>query len=306
MSRVVVSKWPSKKTTKGLNKESYKSMLEAGLALLGDNQSSKTTINKLFPRGRVGMKTNCLARRFNSTPVTLAEALGDILIDNNIKENDIIVWERSNRELEDAGYKLNASSFGRRCLGTDSNGIGYSGDFYTAGEVNSLVSNILINLVDFNINLPVLKDHSIAGLSGCLKNLYGTINNPNKFHGNNCNPYAAYVSQLEPLKSKNKLAVIDAVRVQYNAGPGYDSRYIENYGGLIISTDAVAADRVGLEIIETMRKNHNMPSLKEAGRPADYLKTAEQIGLGVADMKKIDLKVINLDENGKPRPGVLI
>ncbi len=305
MSRVIVVKWPAEKASKGLDTKSYKIMLEAGLTSLFDGISLKTAVDKLFPGGIIGMKTNCLARKFNSTPVALTDALSDILIDKDIKENNIVVWERTNYELEQAGYKLNASAFGRRCLGTDSNGIGYSRDFYGAGDVNSLVSGILTDMVDHNINVPVLKDHSIAGLSGCLKNMYGAIHNPNKYHGNNCNPYAAHVSQLEPIKSRNRLSVIDATRVQYNFGPGYDSRYIEYFGGLIISIDSVAADRIGLEIVETFRKTGKLPSLKDSGRPADYLQTAEEIGLGIADLQKIELKVFTINNAGKPQPGEL-
>jgi len=306
MNRVVVVKWPSKSPSGKFDKDSYKFMLTTGLGLLDDTKTVETFMKKLFPGGIVGMKTNCLARKFNSTPVALTDALSEILIDNEIKENDIIIWERTNRELEEAGYKLNASSFGRRCLGTDSNGIGYSNEFYSAGEVNSLVSNILLRMVNHHINLPILKDHSIAGLSGCLKNMFGVIHNPNKYHGNNCNPYAAYVSQLEPVKTKHRLAIIDASRVQYNLGPGYDSRYIENYGGVILSIDPVAADRIGLEIVETLRRNNKLPSLKETGRPADYLFTAGQYGFGVADLQKIDLEVVTISENGKSKAGELL
>ncbi len=306
MSRVIVVRWPAKKAGKRLDNRTYKIMLETGLSSLLQNNSLKTTISKILPGGVIGMKTNCMTRKFNSTPVALIDAFSDILINNDIKENDIVIWERTNDELVQAGYKLNASSFGRRCLGTDSHGVGYGRDFFGAGDVNSLVSGILTSMVDHNINLPVLKDHSIAGLSAGLKNMYGAINNPNKYHANNCNPYAAYISQLEPIRNRNRLVVIDAIRVQYNAGPGYDSRYIDNYGGLIISGDPVAADRIGLEIVEYYRRINKMPSLQNAGRPADYLITAEKIGLGVADLRKIDLNIIAFDDAGNPRQGELL
>lgn len=306
MSKVIVIKWPAYKAGKGLDKETYKIMLETGLTSLLGSNSIKTTIHKLFPGGVIGMKTNCLTRKFNSTPVALTDAVSDILINNNIKENDIVIWERTSDELEQAGYRLNASSFGRRCLGTDSHGVGYGRDFYGAGDVNSLVSGVLTMMVDHNINLPVLKDHSIAGLSAGLKNMYGAIHNPNKYHGNNCNPYAAFISQLEPIKTRNRLVVIDATRVQYNAGPGYDSRYFDNYNGLIMSNDPVAADRIGLEIVEYLRRINKLPSLKDAGRPADYLQTAEKIGLGIAKLQKINLNVIAFDEAGNSKPGELL
>jgi uncharacterized protein (DUF362 family) len=298
MSKVVVIRFSSPILAKGQEKEQYKLMLQLGLRSLSGEDDIKKSLRKYIPAGVVGMKTNCLARKFNSTPIYLCDALGAILIEMGTEENDIIIWERTGRELEMAGYKLNASSFGKRCFGTDTNGVGYSGDFYNSGDVNSLVTRILTEVVDSNINLPVLKDHSIAGLSAALKNLYGAINNPNKWHGNNCDPFAAHIANFDPIKNKNKLTIIDAMRVQYNGGPGYDSRYVADYKGLIISDDPVAADRIGLEIVEHYRKLNNLPTLEKAVRPAKYLKSAEKLGLGVEDITKIELTVSAIDLNG--------
>jgi len=281
-------------------------MLEHGLSNLMETDRIGPGIRRLLQGKTVGMKVNCLARKFNSTPVPLSEALGDILIGAGFEENNLLTWERQSWELEKAGYTLNASSFGRRCLGTDSNGVGYSRDFHSSGKANSLVTRILTDMVDCNINLPVLKDHSLAGLSGGMKNMFGAVNNPNKYHGNNCSPYVAHVSGLSPIKSRNKLSVIDAVKVQYNMGPGYDSRYLDCYGGLIISTDPVAADRIGLEILEHLRKKHNQPSLAEAGRPVKYLDEAEKMGLGIADKNKIAVNVITIDNDGHTSKGELL
>ena len=102
------------------------------------------------------------------------------------------------------------------------------------------------------------------------------------------------------------MTIIDAIKVQYNAGPGYDSRYMYNYGGLIISEDPVAADRIGLEILEFIRSKNSLPSLEEVKRPAIYLKSADEIGLGTADLNKIELKVFTLDKNGHISPGELL
>ncbi len=303
MSKVVVIRKP------GLEKagrDDYSGMLKAGLAELFGVTNPIATLAEMFDSGAVGMKTNCLARHFNSTPVALTEAFGDFLNKAGVKDNNIVVWERTNRELKDAGYELNASSFGRRCLGTDTNGVGYSSSFYTSGDVNSLVSLILTDILKYNVNAPVLKDHSLAGLSGGLKNLYGAIHNPNKYHDDNCNPSAAHVADLAPIRDKTVLTIIDAVKVQYNGGPGYNSHYLENYGGLIIAKDPVAADAVGLKILENLRAKYNLPDLEKAGRPAKYLKTAEQLGLGTADLDKIDLKVLAVDSNGGVSAGELI
>jgi len=283
-------------------KNNYKQLLEAGLSILAGDKKLDNYLAEIFSGNRVGMKTNCLAGRLNSTPVSLADATAEILIDSGIDENDIIVWERTNRELSSAGYALNASSFGTRVIGTDSNGIGYGRTFYTSGEVNSLISRIMTDMVDININLPVLKDHSIAGLSGGLKNMYGAIHNPNKFHDNNCDPYAAHVSNLEPIRKKNRLTIMDAVNIQYNGGPGFDSRYFEPYGAILLSEDPIAVDRIALEILENLRAKHNLAPLENVGRPVNYLKTAAGLNLGTENLDLIELKVIEIDKNGQARP----
>lgn len=305
MSKVVVVKFSSGEKNRFLKPAEYLLLLkEAFVTLAGDEDYSRF-LKQLFPGGVIGLKTNCLAR-MNPTLLPLVDALTDILIDScGIDENQVVIWERTGDELKRAGYKLNASSFGRRCLGTDTNGIGYGDDFYNSGSVNSLVTGILTRLVDHSINLPVLKDHSLAGMSAGLKNMYGAIHNPNKYHNGNCNPYAADINNLEPIRDKFRLVVIDAVKVQYENGPGFDGRYHDFYNGLIISTDPVAADSIALEVLQYLRHKNNRRTLLEAGRPVKYLEMASKIGLGISDRNLIDLKVITVDPTGRAGSGGL-
>ncbi|HUV31399.1 MAG TPA: DUF362 domain-containing protein [Acidobacteriota bacterium] len=305
MSRVVVVKSNGKPTGNGFGRQEYVALLSAGLGWLSGENEVRAALRKYLPSGTIGMKTNCLVGRRNSTPVALVDALSQLLTGAGFDENDLVVWDRTNRELAGADFPLNAASRGRRCLGTDTNGAGYSEEFYSFGEVNSLVTRILTDMVDHNVNLPVLKDHSIAGLSAGLKNMYGAIHNPNKYHGNNCDPYCAHVSNLSPIRQKNRLTVLDAVRVQYDRGPGFVGRHMYSYNGVVISDDPVAADRVGLEILERIRAINGLPSLEKAGRPVKYLGSAEATGLGTADLSRIDLNVVLVDADGRRRPGEL-
>ncbi|MEW6413197.1 MAG: DUF362 domain-containing protein [Candidatus Zixiibacteriota bacterium] len=295
MSRVVVVRYDGADLMSGLSVRQYRDILQAGLSALGSNFLKDRLLGRAKGKSTtVGIKPNCLAKHLNSTPVALANALIELLVEAGVSENNTVVWERSNRELSEAGYELNASFAGRRCLGTDTNGVGYSSEFYTSGDVNSLVTKILTEMVDININLPVLKDHSLAGMSAGLKNMYGAIHNPNKYHGDNCNPFCAHVSNLDPIRKKNRLTVIDAVRVQYHGGPGFIGDYFYHYGGVILSEDPVACDTVGLQILEKIRKDKGLPPLDKAGRPVKYLASANQIGLGEAVMDKIEVETIRL------------
>jgi len=290
-----------------LEQKEYRLLLQPAFKALSGEKNTYFAIRKYFPRGPVGMKTNCLTGRFFATPKNLVEALAElILVNTDIGENNIIAWERTTRELTEAGFELNASSFGRRYLGTDANGIGYADGFETSGKVSTRISRILTDMVEMNVNLPVLKDHSIAGLSASLKNMYGAIFNPNKLHDNHCSPYAAHLSALPTLKSKCRLSIIDATRIQYQGGPGYMSEYMTAYNGLVISDDPVSADRVALEILEHTRMIHNQPPLEKVGRSVKYLDIAEEIGLGVADWNKIKLDVILVDADGNVSQGELM
>ncbi|SYZ73101.1 conserved hypothetical protein [Candidatus Zixiibacteriota bacterium] len=289
-----------------MGRKEYLEMLKAGFPALAGIPDIKSSVLKFLPRGIIGMKTNCLARKFNSTPPELTEALSDMISISGTSRKNIIIWERTERELEWGGFPVNRADSEIKYLGTDSPGLGYSSDFFNSGPVYSLVSRIITERVDYNINVPVLKDHSVAGLSGGMKNMYGGINNPNKYHDNNCDPFVAHVSNLEPIKKKNRLTAMDAVHLQYNGGPGYNSRFVADYNGIIISDDPVAADRVGLEIIEHFRRINNLPTLEKSGRPVRYLKTAQEIGLGSSDLTKIEIQALLVDSSGKVEKGKYI
>ncbi len=306
MSRVVVVKQVGIEQGSGLSLEQYRQLVEIGLRRLADKDDIKSAVRAFFPGGRIGMKANCLTGRGFSTRLALVGALLQLFSKNGIDDNDLLVWERSSRELGAAGFELNASSFGSRCYGTDAEGVGHSDKIYVSGEVNSLVSRILTDHVDHNISLPVLKDHSLAGLSGGMKNMYGGINNPNKYHGDNCDPYVADVCALDPVRRKHRLTILDAVDVQYNGGPGFMPSFMASYGGLIMSDDIVATDTIGLEIVEHIRAMHKLPTLGVDGRPVKYLESAERLGLGRNQRDQIELLVIEIDSTGRQSEGVLL
>ena len=141
-----------------------------------------------------------------------------------------------------------------RCLATDSAGVGYESSVREAGAVGSRFSRLLTEYCDYVISIGVLKDHGIAGVSGCMKNFYGVIRNPNKYHPDGCDPYVADLYQSPLVGGKHKLSILDGLVAVYSGGPGYKPKYRWEYKGLVIGVDAVAVDRVGLDLIERKRK----------------------------------------------------
>ncbi|MBD3181158.1 DUF362 domain-containing protein, partial [Candidatus Poribacteria bacterium] len=205
------------------------------------------------------------------------------------------IWDREDRELRLAGYMLNKDNPGVRCYGTKP-GIGYSKDLTISGSVGSRLSNIISRQCTATVNVPVLKDHNIAGLSLSLKNYFGAIENPNKFHGNNCSPYVADLYLSPHIKDKNKLIISDAITILYEGGPtNCRERYMWNYNGLIIGTDPVAVDQIGLMLLEEKRTAEGLPTLAELGRDVKYIPIAAdpEHSLGVNDPERIH--VIEID-----------
>lgn len=252
------------------------------------NASSPTDAWKsLFsPVETVGIKLSCLPGLPLSSGKGIVMAIVDGLISIGIKEENIYIWDRTCRELENAGFKISRS--GPNIIGTDyySNG-GYSPNVEISGRVGTCFSKIM-ETVDALINVPVLKDHDVAGVSIGMKNFYGAIHNPNKFHGNRCDPYVGDLCNHPLIKNKWRLTICDATRVQVHNGPAFSPKYAWEYGGLLVSRDPVALDYVGWQIIEDRRKELGLKSLAMENREPTYIMSAAKLKLGNADMKNIN------------------
>jgi len=140
------------------------------------------------------------------------------------------------------------------------------------------------------VNVSVLKAHFGDGLSAALKNHLGSVNNPSAYHGwepDRMPRSLPELNALPPLRTKTRLVVIDAIRPLYAGGPFDAPEYRWDFRGLIVSTDPVAADTVGLRILEARRA-------KATGKawPMDAARAmvawGRQIGLGHADPARID------------------
>ncbi len=263
---------------------------ERGFALLTGESGSQNAVMSVFrPGDRVGIKVNTIGGRALSTRPELSLALARFLAASGIEERNVAVWDRTNRELRDAGYRLSADRNGLKVLGTDTEGMGYGSDLVSHLNIGSLFSSIMTNFATASISLAILKDHGMAGITGGMKNYFGAIHNPNKYHDDRCNPFVAEVFDAPPVKSRHRLSVLDCSLVQYHRGPSFHPQWAEKNLGLIFSLDPVAADRVGWALIERLRAAKGLPSLADEGREPVYLATAASMGLGRADLREIDV-----------------
>ena len=241
------------------------------------------------PGETVGLKVNTLGGRGISTNLQLVAAICERLQEAGIKSSDIVIWDRDSNELERAGFHLAIGGERVQCFGTDR--AGYEQELAAWGSVGSLLSKILTQRSNVLINVPVLKDHDGAGVTIALKNMYGAIHNPNKYHPNGCNPYVADLNMLPEIRGRMRLTICDATTAMYEGGPGYKPEHSWNANSLLVSTDPVALDHTGWQMIERKRAEKGLKTLAAEERAPSYIATAADAEhrLGNNDPKKISI-----------------
>jgi uncharacterized protein (DUF362 family) len=263
-------------------------LLDRAMQAFFDRDNPNETWKKLVrPGERVGLKVNVLGGRGLSSNLQLVEAICERLQEAGIKASDIVVWDRDSDEMEHVGFHVATGGNRVQCFGTDR--VDYEQELVMHGSVGSRLSKILTQRCDVLINVPVLKDHDGAGVTIALKNMYGVIHNPNKYHPNGCNPYIADLNMLPEIRTKMRLTICDATTASYEGGPGYKPEYSWKNNGLMVSQDPVALDYTSWQIIERKRAEKGLKTLEGDKRAPHYIATAAdaQHRLGTNDPRRI-------------------
>ena len=255
--------------------------VSAALAACTGLATGRAAVEALFAaEDTVGVKVNCLAGRGLSPRPELVAALAGLLRQRGIPPHRIIVFERWSRELSRAGLPVRRDGGDFFCYGIDND---YDREPSTSGEIGSCFARLVSTTCSALVSFGVVKDHDLSGVSAGLKNLYGLIHNPNKYHDHNCDPYVADVLNHPFVRNKLRLVILDGVTAQCHGGPAYRPDAVWPLGAVAASTDPVAADAWAWKVIDAERQRRGMQSLEAAKRPPRFLATAARYGLGVAD-----------------------
>ncbi len=294
-------------------------MVERGLIEL-TGAPSLTAAWKQFvgPGDVVGLKVNTLSGAACSTRHELVSVVVRGLTLAGVRESDIVIWDRFESHLRRARYTIQQRPGALRCYATDSPGAGGDLEVYYAADVRRLIpesmtdetahafagaypnshfSAIFTRHITKQINLPVLKDHNITGMTLSLKNVaFGICGNTERFHPTpiNCDPMIGEVCAHPMIRSKNVLNIADCLNLIVEGGPIVDPQHLVEYGALLFGTDPVAVDTVGLDILEQLRAARQLPSLWKTSSPPKYLGTAARLALGVGDRRTIDHRTVRV------------
>ncbi|MDB4946614.1 MAG: hypothetical protein JWP97_6148 [Labilithrix sp.] len=144
------------------------------------------------------------------------------------------------------------------------------------------------------ISFSLIKDHGICGYTGQLKNMtHGCSINPHDFHVHHASPQIAQMYAQDVIKSRIRLCITDGYKVMADGGPLWKRpEAVKPHEAVYVTTDPVAMDTVGWEIVEKLRADLHLKTLTEAGREPAYIKAAADLGLGVGDRAKITVKEV--------------
>lgn len=259
----------------------------AVLARAAGEENPLGAMRALFkPKDVVGIKINTIAGKGLSTPPAVVDRLVKLLQEAGIPARNILIWDRTDRELKGAGYSINRDGDKVRCFGTEQD---YDWTVREWGPSASCFPKFLVGDLTALINVGVLKDHGLAGVALGLKNWYGAVHNPNKLHDNNCHPFIPPLAAYPLIAEKLKLTVIDATVGQCHGGPGRSPRWAWHASTILASTSPVAIETIGWQMLEARRAEMKLKSLAEEGRAPRFIAQAEKLGLGPSDLKKITL-----------------
>ncbi|OGU55277.1 MAG: hypothetical protein A2V66_17695 [Ignavibacteria bacterium RBG_13_36_8] len=147
------------------------------------------------------------------------------------------------------------------------------------------------------INTRPMRVHSWSGVGTLLKNYIMFADTPSDYHDDSCANLAA-IWKLPHVKGKTRLNILVMLTPLFH-GVGshdYSPEYLWPYKGLLVGTDPVAIDSIGLRIIEAKRREY-FGEYRPLNPPAKHIQLADtRHHLGTADINKIELIKLGWNE----------
>lgn len=304
-------------------------MMARGIrALTGDTDVRDSWARFISPSDTVGIKVNCSgAPGIMSTPEVVAEIVRN-LVAIGLKPDAIWIYERFKDQVTSVHYDRYLPQGVHIWTAESSRGSMESYDpatyvetsFFDEDDTRSNMVRLVSERFTKIINVPNMKDHGAAGVTGCLKNIaYGNFSNVARSHSGavtNTYSFIGTLASVEPLRSRTVLQVMDGLRGVWHGGPFSPNRKFRFYPKRIMfGTDPVAIDRLLLDIIDNQRKaqgaisvwdrsashvnpqapdfEHN-PNVNHFVREPGHIEHASTLGLGTYELEKIKITAVEV------------
>jgi len=278
------------------------------------------------PDDIVGVKVNPVGAPLISTRLEVVDALIQWLTDNGLPRRNIVIWDRFQDMLTEAGYTaerfpgvriealqmmgdesnpwrdaaghhVSAGNFDKDVFylarGVEGKNVrGYKDDEYYLNQhvfngEYSYFGKLLTQTLTKIINVPVFKNTG-NGISMATKNLgYGAVCNTGRLHQPLFFTVCTEVLAAPVIREKLVLNMTDGLRGQYDGGPMKNEQFVYEYDTIYAATDPFALDMICHNQMVAKRKEMGV-KVNEHPRYTEYLQYAESLGLGVADTARIN------------------
>ena len=156
-------------------------------------------------------------------------------------------------------------------------------------EEKSFFSNIVTRAITKLVNIAVLKHNEDSGVTWALKNIaLGVTTNKVRFHIDYCTRSIAEILNFPCIKDKMVLHIGEAAKISTVSVLGsqlaFDNR-------IFFSTDPVAMDRIGLDILEQKRMEQSLEPIREI---STHIAACAKKGLGIDDVNRIDWRELKV------------
>lgn len=251
-------------------------MIDEAIRLVTGASRPADAWNQLLkPDDLIGIKFNRIGREAIKTTIPFAGQLLETLKRAGFAPDRIMLIE--------APHRLTRQFKTRACP------VGFAGPSVSFGSGEDELAAFLQEVTAI-INVPFLKTHNIAQMTGCLKNLsHAVIRRPKLCHANACSPFAGDIVSLRQVKPKLRIHIVDALRIAFDGGPMPGREDLWTHGGILVSTDPVAADQVGADILNDHRALRDLPAIGDRNGHIPHVHAAATRGVGTDDQDYITL-----------------
>ncbi len=301
-------------------------MIAEGMrGMTGDKDERDAWARFFTPQDIVGLKVNCSGAPNVMTNPEIVTDVVQNLIKIGVPPKQIYIYEKFKNQMDTVRYEqyvpggVNVVAAEERrgnILGYDPS-VYVEADFFGEEDTRSFMVRLVSETLTKIINLPNMKEHRAAGVTGCLKNIaYGHFSNVDRSHRwekTNTDTYIGTLAAVEPIPSKTVLHIMDGLRGVWHAGPfSRDKKFRFFPKQMMFGTDPIAMDRLLIDVIDDKRKQEGAPSVFDRSkerirferevdvqynrfiREPGHIKYATRFDLGVYDIDQIKINKIDV------------
>lgn len=291
--------------------EKVQAMVDRGITnLTGKATPREAWLSLVSTQDVVGLKVYSAPGRNSGTRPAVAGAVAKGLIAAGLPPKHVIVWDKSEYDLREAGFSELTEKLGIRVAGSAQAGYDPTNyydtpllgsliwgdlEFGRMGEGigrKSFVSKLVTHEMTKIINVTPLLNHNLAGVSGNLYGLtMGSVDNTLRFEGDPGRLAAAVpeIFALPILGDRVVLNIVDALICQYEGGQQGLLHYSVVLDQLRFSRDPVALDVLSVKELDRQRRAARAPNVKPN---LDLYRNATLLQLGVCDVNRIGVETL--------------